>query len=106
DQVIHDVALQNLPVVFCLDRAGLVGTDGATHHGFFDISFLRAIPNMMVSAPMDEKDFQNLLYSAQFTKNPMSIRFPKGNTEVETLEKNYKKIEIGKAEELKSGNEI
>jgi 1-deoxy-D-xylulose-5-phosphate synthase len=106
DQVIHDVALQNFPVVFCLDRAGLVGTDGATHHGFFDISFLRAIPNMMVSAPMDEKDFQNLLYSAQFTKNPMSIRFPKGNTEVESLEMNFNPIEIGKAEELKSGIEI
>jgi 1-deoxy-D-xylulose-5-phosphate synthase len=106
DQVIHDVALQNLPVIFCLDRAGLVGTDGATHHGSFDISFLRAIPNMIVSAPMEEKDFQNLLYAAQFVKSPMSIRFPKGNTEVETLEKNYQKIEIGKAEELKSGTEV
>lgn len=106
DQVIHDVALQNLPVVFCLDRAGFVGTDGATHHGSFDISFLRAIPNMIVSAPMEEKDFQNLLYAAQFVTSPMSIRFPKGNTEVETLDMNFNPIEIGKAEELKSGTEI
>ncbi len=106
DQAIHDVALQNLPVVFCIDRSGIVGTDGATHHGYFDISFLRTIPNMIVSAPMDETDFQNLLYSAQFTKSPMSIRFPKGNTEVEILESNFNPIEIGKAEELKSGKEV
>lgn len=106
DQVIHDVALQNLPVVFCIDRAGIVGTDGATHHGYFDVSFLRTIPNMIVSAPMDEKDFRNLLYTAQFAESPMSIRFPKGNTEVEVLESDFKPIEIGKAEELKSGKEV
>src|SRR5690606_7130729 len=75
DQVIHDVALQNLPVIFCIDRAGIVGTDGATHHGYFDTTFLRAIPNMTVSAPMNEKDFQNLLFTAKFVKSPMSIRF-------------------------------
>lgn len=106
DQVIHDVALQNLPVIFCIDRAGIVGTDGATHHGYFDTTFLRAIPNMTVSAPMNEKDFQNLLFTAKFVESPMSIRFPKGNTEVESLDMNFEKIEIGKAEELKSGNEI
>ncbi len=106
DQVIHDVALQNLPVVFCIDRAGLVGTDGATHHGYFDVSFLRSIPNMIVAAPMDEKDFQNLLYTAQFTKQPFSIRFPKGNSETEVLSNSFEKIEIGKAIELQKGNEI
>ncbi|MGB6084343.1 1-deoxy-D-xylulose-5-phosphate synthase [Moheibacter sp.] len=106
DQVIHDVALQNLPVVFCIDRAGIVGTDGATHHGYFDISFLRSIPNMIVSAPMDETDFQNLLYTAQFSESPMSIRFPKGNTEVESLNSNFQRIEIGKAEEIKSGTDV
>lgn len=116
DQLIHDVALQNLPVVFCIDRAGLVGTDGATHHGYFDISFLRSIPNVIVSAPMDERDFQNLLYSAQFSDSPFAIRFPKGNTEVEileldfnpieVLESNFNRIEIGKAEEVKSGTEV
>src|SRR5690606_7219478 len=106
DQVIHDVALQNLPVVFCIDRAGIVGTDGATHHGYFDVSFLRTIPNMIVSAPMDEKDFRNLLFTAQFAESPMSIRFPKGNTQVEVLESDFNRIEIGKAEELKSGKEV
>lgn len=106
DQVIHDVALQNLPVVFCIDRAGFVGSDGATHHGILDIAFLKSIPKMLVSAPMNEQDFQNLLYSAQFTTSPISIRFPKGNTEVEELNLNFQPIEIGKAEELKSGTDL
>ena len=111
DQVIHDVALQNLPVVFCIDRAGLVGTDGATHHGYFDIAFLRSIPNMIVSAPMDDKDFQNLLYTAQFTESPFSIRFPKGNSDADVSTElssrfNFEKIEIGRAIELKKGNEV
>ncbi|SMC34462.1 1-deoxy-D-xylulose-5-phosphate synthase [Moheibacter sediminis] len=106
DQVIHDVSLQNLPVVFCIDRAGIVGTDGATHHGFFDISFLRSIPNMIVAAPMDEMDFQNLLYTAQFTEQPFSIRFPKGNSNAEVLSNEFEKIEIGKAIEIQKGTEI
>lgn len=106
DQVIHDVALQNLPVIFCVDRAGIVGTDGATHHGYFDVSFLRSIPNMIVAAPMDEQDFRNLLYTAQSTKQPFSIRFPKGNSETEVLSNSFEKIEIGKAIELQKGNEI
>ncbi len=111
DQVIHDVALQNLPVVFCIDRAGIVGTDGATHHGYFDVSFLRSIPNMIVSAPMDEKDFRNLLYTAQFTESPFAIRFPKGNSDADTSTSfsnrfEFEKIEIGKAIELQKGNEI
>ena len=111
DQVIHDVALQNLPVVFCIDRAGIVGTDGATHHGYFDVSFLRSIPNMIVSAPMDEKDFRNLLYTAQFTESPFAIRFPKGNSDADTSTSlsnqfEFEKVEIGKAIELQKGNEI
>lgn len=106
DQVIHDVALQNLPVVFCIDRAGIVGTDGATHHGYFDIAFLRSIPNMIVSAPMDEIDFRNLLYTAQFTESPFSIRFPKGNSDAEQIPQNFERVEIGKAIEIQKGNEI
>lgn len=107
DQLIHDVALQQLPVVFCIDRAGIVGTDGATHHGYFDISFLRSIPNMTVSAPMDEIDFQNLLYTAQFSESPFSIRFPRGNTAKRQLpDQPFKKLETGKAEELKKGKGI
>ena len=80
DQIIHDVALQNLHVVFCIDRGGLVGADGATHHGFFDMAFMRSIPNMVVSAPMDEIELRNLMYTAQLEKNnfPFSIRYPSG----------------------------
>lgn len=106
DQVIHDVALQNLPVVFCVDRAGIVGTDGATHHGYFDISYLRAIPNMIVSAPMDEVDFKNLLYTAQFTKSPFSIRYPKGEIQEAKSETNFRLLEIGEAKELQKGSDV
>lgn len=106
DQVIHDVVLQNLPVVFCIDRAGIVGTDGATHHGIFDISFMNALPNMTVSAPMNEIDFQNLLYTAQFTQTPFSIRFPRGNSEAENIDFQFEELEIGKAIELKKGSEV
>lgn len=107
DQVIHDVALQNLPVVFCIDRSGIVGTDGATHHGYFDISFMRSIPNMIVSAPMDEVDFQLLLYTAQFTEMPFAIRFPRGNTGLKILpEISFEALEIGKAVELHAGKDI
>lgn len=106
DQVIHDVALQNLPVVFCIDRAGLVGTDGATHHGYFDISFLRQIPNMIVAAPQNAQDFQNLLYTAQSVENPIAIRFPKGNSSIESLNEELNPLEIGKAVELKRGSKI
>jgi 1-deoxy-D-xylulose-5-phosphate synthase len=80
DQIIHDVAIQNLHVVFCLDRGGLVGEDGPTHHGVFDIAYMRSIPNMIVSAPMDEQELRNLMYTAQLddVKKPFSIRYPKG----------------------------
>src|SRR5690606_24869605 len=117
DQVIHDVALQNLPVVFCIDRAGIVGTDGATHHGYFDISFLRSVPNMIVSAPMNAQDFRNLLYTAQFTKQPLAIRFPKGNSDFDAStcfdsaqqpinRFDFEKVEIGKALRLCSATEL
>ncbi|MDA6072182.1 1-deoxy-D-xylulose-5-phosphate synthase [Flavobacterium sp. AC] len=108
DQVIHDVALQNLPVIFCLDRAGLVGEDGATHHGVFDIAYLRAIPNMIIYAPINEIALQNILYTAQLGLNhPIAIRYPRGrgvlpNWEVENFG-HYQKIIIGQASQLKSG---
>jgi len=111
DQVIHDVALQNLPVIFCLDRAGLVGEDGATHHGVFDIAYLRAIPNMIIYAPINEIALQNILYTAQLGLNhPIAIRYPRGrgvlpNWEVENFG-HYEKIKIGKANSLKSGTKI
>ncbi|WP_264532143.1 1-deoxy-D-xylulose-5-phosphate synthase [Flavobacterium sp. N502540] len=111
DQVIHDVALQNLPVIFCLDRAGLVGEDGATHHGVFDIAYLRAIPNLIIYAPLNEIDLQNILYTAQLGLNhPIAIRYPRGrgvipNWEVENFG-HYKKIEIGTANCLKEGTKI
>ena len=104
DQVIHDVALQNLPVIFCLDRAGLVGEDGATHHGVFDLAYLRCIPNMIVYAPMNEIALRNILYTAQLgLNNPIAIRYPRGRGEIVVWQKPYKKIEIGKANYLKEG---
>ena len=108
DQVIHDVALQNLPVIFCLDRAGLVGEDGATHHGVFDIAYLRSIPNMIIYAPINEIALQNILYTAQLgLDHPIAIRYPRGrgvlpNWEVENFG-HYEKIKIGKAICLKQG---
>ena len=91
DQVIHDVALQNLHVVFCIDRGGLVGSDGATHHGFFDLAFMRNIPNMVVSAPMDEVELRKLMYTAQLEKNksPFSIRYPQGLWNALRLEETF-----------------
>ena len=107
DQVIHDVAIQNLNVVFCLDRGGLVGADGATHHGVFDIAFLRCIPNMIVSAPMNEKELRNLMYTAQLpNKGPFSIRYPRGNSMGSNLDFPFEEIPVGKAEKIKDGQEI
>ena len=104
DQVIHDVALQNLPVIFCLDRAGLVGEDGATHHGVFDLAYLRCIPNMIVYAPMNEIALRNILYTAQLgLNNPIAIRYPRGRGEIVDWQMPYKKIEFGKANYLKEG---
>jgi 1-deoxy-D-xylulose-5-phosphate synthase len=108
DQIIHDVALQNLHVVFCVDRGGLVGADGATHHGFFDMAYMRSVPNMVVSAPMDEKELRNLLYTAQLEKNsfPFSIRYPRGRGLYNDWKKPFTEIEIGKARLLNEGSDL
>ncbi|NJB81464.1 1-deoxy-D-xylulose-5-phosphate synthase [Wenyingzhuangia aestuarii] len=104
DQVIHDVALQKLPVIFCLDRAGLVGNDGATHHGVFDIAFLRCIPNLIIYAPMDEVDLRNIMYTAQLGLNtPIAIRYPRGIGEIMDWKQPFEKLTIGKAKTLKKG---
>ncbi len=108
DQVIHDVALQNLHVVFCLDRGGLVGSDGATHHGFFDIAFMRSIPNIIITAPMDGVELRNLMYTAQLDKinGPFSIRYPKGSSMVTNWERPFEEIETGKARVISTGKDI
>ena len=107
DQVIHDVALQNLHVVFCLDRGGLVGDDGATHHGAFDIAYMRTIPNITVTAPMNEEELRNMMYTAQLDgMGPFSIRYPRGNGVMVDWRKPFKKLEIGKASVLRKGNDI
>ena len=107
DQVIHDVALQNLPVIFCLDRAGLVGEDGATHHGIFDIAYLRCIPNLIVYAPLNEIALRNILYTAQLgLSHPIAIRYPRGRGQIVDWQKEYQKIEIGKANCLKKGTKV
>ncbi|MGY8909971.1 MAG: 1-deoxy-D-xylulose-5-phosphate synthase [Flavobacteriales bacterium] len=107
DQVIHDVALQNLPVIFCLDRAGLVGEDGATHHGVFDIAFLRCIPNLIIFAPRNEIELRNILYTAQLgLQNPITIRYPRGYGSTIDWQKPFQKIAIGKGICLKKGKSI
>lgn len=108
DQVIHDVAIQNLPVVFCLDRAGLVGEDGATHQGAYDIAYMRCIPNLIVSAPMDEPELRNLMYTAQLptTTHPMVIRYPRGNGVTVNWETPFKEIPIGTGRKIRDGSEI
>ncbi len=107
DQVIHDVALQDLPVIFCLDRAGLVGEDGATHHGVFDLAYLRCIPNMIIYAPLNEIALRNILYTAQLGLNhPIAIRYPRGRGQITDWQKPYEKIEIGKANCLKKGLKV
>ncbi|MEM0578433.1 1-deoxy-D-xylulose-5-phosphate synthase [Flavobacterium polysaccharolyticum] len=107
DQVIHDVALQNLPVIFCLDRAGLVGEDGATHHGVFDLAYLRCIPNLMIYAPLNEIELQNILYTVQLGINqPIAIRYPRGRGEFIDWKSLYKKIPFGKAICIKEGTSI
>ena len=107
DQIIHDVAIQNLPVILCLDRAGLVGEDGATHHGVFDLAYLRLIPNLIVFAPRNEIELRNILYTAQLgLKNPIAIRYPRGSGNIIDWETPFKKIEIGKGVPLKKGGKI
>jgi 1-deoxy-D-xylulose-5-phosphate synthase len=107
DQVLHDVALQNLNVVFCLDRGGLVGADGATHHGAYDMAYMRMIPNMIVSAPMNEEELRNLMYTAQLpNKGPFSIRYPRGNGVMVEWKKPMREIQIGTGRKVTSGNDI
>jgi 1-deoxy-D-xylulose-5-phosphate synthase len=107
DQIIHDVALQNLPVIFCLDRAGLVGEDGATHHGVFDLAYMRCIPNMMIFAPLDEIELRNILYTVQLgIDHPIAIRYPRGRGIQPEWKKEFSTIEIGKAKLLKAGNKV
>lgn len=108
DQIVHDVALQNLKVVFCIDRGGLVGSDGATHHGFFDIAFMRNIPNMIVSAPMDEIELRNLMYTAQLDKikSPISIRYPRGCGLHSDWKQPFSEIEIGKSRIISEGTDL
>ena len=107
DNVIHDVALQNLPVTFCIDRGGLVGEDGATHHGAFDLAYFSCIPNMIVAAPMNELELRNMLYTATNTPTPYSIRYPRGCGEgVEWKGAEFEMVATGVGRELKSGNDL
>jgi len=107
DQVIHDVALQNLDVVFCLDRGGFVGDDGATHHGFFDLAYMRVVPNLIVSAPMDEEELRNLMFTAQLGgKGPFSIRYPRGKGVMTDWRKEFKELKIGEGRKIKDGKEL
>lgn len=108
DMVIHDVAIQKLPVIFCLDRAGLVGEDGPTHHGAYDIAYMRCIPNMIVSAPMNESELRNLMYTAQLdtTVNPFVIRYPRGEGVMPEWQTPMKEIRIGTGRKLKDGNDL
>lgn len=107
DQVIHDVALQNLPVIFCLDRAGLVGADGATHHGAFDLAYFRPIPNLIIAAPRDENELRNFMYTAQLQrKHPFVIRYPRGKGLLHHWRNEFEEIEIGKGLQLLEGQRI
>ncbi|CAM1354237.1 1-deoxy-D-xylulose-5-phosphate synthase [Tenacibaculum ascidiaceicola] len=107
DQVIHDVALQNLPVIFCLDRAGLVGEDGATHHGVFDLAYLRCIPNLIVFAPRNEIELRNMMFTAQQgLEHPIAIRYPRGKGKLEQWQLPFETIEVGKGTCLKEGTQI
>ncbi|MGB5419393.1 1-deoxy-D-xylulose-5-phosphate synthase, partial [Algibacter sp.] len=107
DQIIHDVAIQKLPVIFCLDRAGLVGEDGATHHGVFDLSYLRCIPNLVIFAPRNEIELRNIMYTAQLgLEQPIAIRYPRGRGVTINWKQPFSKIEIGKATTLKEGKKL
>ena len=115
DQVVHDIAIQKLPVTLCLDRAGLVGEDGPTHHGCYDVPYFRCIPNMIISAPMNEKELRNLMYTSQLetTKYPFVIRYPRGEGVIADLQKDdmatkypFEEIQIGKGRKLKDGEDV
>ncbi|MDC6366295.1 MULTISPECIES: 1-deoxy-D-xylulose-5-phosphate synthase [Flavobacteriaceae] len=107
DQVIHDVALQKLPVIFCLDRAGLVGQDGPTHHGVFDLAYLRCIPNLNIFAPMNEAELRNIMYTAQLgLSGPLAIRYPRGRGVTLDWKNDFEVIEMGTSRCLKKGTKI
>ena len=107
DQVIHDVAIQKLHVVFCLDRAGLVGEDGPTHHGAYDIAYMRSIPNMVIAAPMNEVELRNMMYTAQLPgQGPFTIRYPRGNGVLTKWKLPFEALEVGKGRKLVGGNEV
>ncbi|HNK27856.1 MAG TPA: transketolase C-terminal domain-containing protein, partial [Ferruginibacter sp.] len=108
DSVVHDVAIQKLPVIFCLDRAGLVGDDGPTHHGCYDIAYFRCIPNMIISSPMNESELRNLMYTAQLdsTDLPFVIRYPRGEGVMPEWRTDMKEIQIGTGRKLKDGKEV
>jgi 1-deoxy-D-xylulose-5-phosphate synthase len=108
DMVVHDVAIQKLPVIFCLDRAGLVGDDGPTHHGAYDIPYMRCIPNMIIAAPMNEVELRNMMYTAQLDENqlPFVIRYPRGEGVMPDWIKPFEKMEIGKGECIQEGEDI
>ncbi|MCL4141183.1 UNVERIFIED_CONTAM: hypothetical protein GTU68_003417 [Idotea baltica] len=107
DQIIHDVALQKLPVIFCLDRAGLVGEDGATHHGVFDLAYLRCIPNLIIFAPLNEGELRNIMYTAQLGLNePIAIRYPRGRGALKSWKQPFLPIEIGRGQLVKDGSKI
>jgi len=107
DQIIHDVALQNLPVIFCIDRAGLVGEDGATHHGVFDLAYLRCIPNLIIVAPRNETELRNIMYTAQKgLQQPIAIRYPRGRGVTPDWKSAFKSIEIGTGVQLEQGDNL
>ena len=107
DQIIHDVALQNLPVIFCLDRAGIVGQDGATHHGIYDMAYLRCIPNLIIFAPLNEIELRDIMFTAQLgLDNPIAIRYPRGRGVTLDWKQKFHKIPIGISQELKKGTKI
>ncbi|UYQ93151.1 1-deoxy-D-xylulose-5-phosphate synthase [Chitinophaga horti] len=108
DQVVHDVAIQNLPVVLCLDRAGLVGEDGATHHGAYDISYMRCIPNLIVFSPMNEEELRNMMYTAQLPeqKSPVVIRYPRGEGVMSDWRKPFAVMPIGKGRKIRDGRDV
>lgn len=108
DQVVHDVAIQHLPVVLCLDRAGLVGDDGPTHHGAYDIAYMRSIPNLIVSAPMNEEELRNLMYTAQLPSNtsPFVIRYPRGQGVMPEWRQPFREIKIGTGRKIRDGKDI
>jgi 1-deoxy-D-xylulose-5-phosphate synthase len=106
DQVIHDVCLQNLQVIFCLDRAGFAGADGPTHHGAYDIAYMRCIPNMVIAAPMNEEELRNLMFTATEYQGPFTIRYPRGEGVMPDWKRPMKALPIGKGRKIKDGEKI